>query len=51
VGWKCLDRKAFKRDHNADLTSAALHRGGSLMVVGFDNGVFGLYEMPGEALE
>eukprot|EP00898_Chlorokybus_atmophyticus_P000595 jgi/Chlat1/1536/Chrsp122S01805 len=44
--WSRLSRHFFNQTP-AKLSSAAYHRAGRLLVVGFSSGVFGLYQMPG----
>jgi periodic tryptophan protein 2 len=45
-GWKLAARE-FLWDVHTEVASAALNRKTNLLVVGFTNGVFGLYDMPG----
>lgn len=42
-----LDAKEFLWDQKCSLSSVTYQASSKLLVVGFDNGVFGLYEMPG----
>lgn len=42
-----LSEREFLWDGNTSVSSCAFNRSSSLLVVGFSNGVFGLYEMPG----
>ena len=44
--WK-LSAREFLWDPHTRVSSTAFNKGSSLLVVGFDKGVFGLYEMPG----
>ena len=44
--WKLKDRE-FLWDPHTQVASVAYNKTNSLLVVGFDKGVFGLYEMPG----
>ena len=44
--WKLTDR-TFLWDQHTEVISTAYSRDNSLLVIGFHNGVFGLYEMPG----
>jgi periodic tryptophan protein 2 len=44
--WKLVNREFLWEPHT-QVTSAAFNKSVSLLVVGFDKGVFGLYEMPG----
>jgi hypothetical protein len=41
------DRQAFKKSRRASLASAEYHPQSGLLVCGFSDGVFGLYELPG----
>ena len=43
--WKISGRHYFKQS-NAKVKSAAYHLQSNLLVVGFSNGIFGLYELP-----
>ena len=43
--WRIIERHYFLQ-HNAKVTCATFHAETSLLVVGFSNGVFGMYEMP-----
>lgn len=45
--WRCQERHVFKKERTAVVSGAELHAASSILVVGFSNGVFGLYEMPG----
>jgi periodic tryptophan protein 2 len=44
--WK-LHAREFLWDPHTQVSSTAFNRAASLLVIGFSNGVFGLYEMPG----
>lgn len=44
--WKLTSREFLWEPHT-QVTSVAYNKSSSLLVVGFDKGVFGLYEMPG----
>lgn len=44
--WRINERHYFKQS-NARAKSAAYHIQSNLLVVGFSNGIFGLYELPG----
>ena len=44
--WGINERHYFKQS-NARAKSAAYHIQSNLLVVGFSNGIFGLYELPG----
>lgn len=44
--WAINERHYFKQS-NARVKSAAYHIQSNLLVVGFSNGIFGLYELPG----
>lgn len=44
--WRINERHYFKQS-NARTKSAAYHIRSNLLVVGFSNGIFGLYELPG----
>jgi periodic tryptophan protein 2 len=44
--WKLKDR-TFLWDQHTEVVSTAYNKANSLLVVGFHNGVFGLYDMPG----
>ena len=43
--WRIVDRHYFMQN-NASLRCAAYHAESGLLVAGFSNGIFGLYEMP-----
>ncbi|KAF6837045.1 periodic tryptophan protein 2 [Colletotrichum musicola] len=43
--WRIVDRHYFMQN-NAHLRCATFHPGSNLLVAGFSNGTFGLYEMP-----
>jgi len=43
--WRISQRHYFMQN-NAHLTCAAFHSKSNLLVVGFSNGIFGLYELP-----
>ena len=43
--WRIVDRHYFMQN-NARATCAQFHAASGLMVVGFSNGIFGLYELP-----
>ncbi|KAL1860326.1 hypothetical protein VTK73DRAFT_7379 [Phialemonium thermophilum] len=43
--WRIVDRHYFMQN-NATLRCAAYHAASNLLVAGFSNGLFGLYEMP-----
>ena len=44
--WKLTAREFLWEPHTS-VTATAFHRTSGLLVIGFDRGVFGLYEMPG----
>ena len=44
--WRIHERHYFKQSR-ARVKSAAYHTQSNLLVVGFSNGIFGLYELPG----
>lgn len=44
--WRIKERHYFKQS-NANVKSAAYHIQSNLLVAGFSNGIFGLYELPG----
>ena len=49
--WTCRERQAFQKARRATVASASFHSSSSgsstsLLVVGFSDGVFGLYELP-----
>lgn len=44
--WRISDRKYFMQP-NAKTRCVAYHDASKLLVAGFSNGIFGLYEMPG----
>jgi periodic tryptophan protein 2 len=44
--WRVVDRHYFMQQ-NAKVTCATFHPSSGLVVVGFSNGIFGLYELPG----
>ena len=44
--WKLHDRKLLK-EIESRVTSSAFHKPNNLLVIGYANGVFALYEMPG----
>lgn len=44
--WRINERHYFKQS-NARVKSAAYHIQSNLLVAGFSNGIFGLYELPG----
>ena len=43
--WRVIDRHFFMQN-NAKITCATFHSSSGLLVVGFSNGLFGLYELP-----
>jgi periodic tryptophan protein 2 len=43
--WR-ITQKHFFMQNNAKLSCASYHASTNLLVVGFSNGIFGLYEMP-----
>lgn len=43
--WRIADRHYFMQN-NAYVTCAAYHAASDILVVGFSNGIFGLYELP-----
>ena len=43
--WRVVDRQFFMQN-NAKATCAGFHAASGLLVVGFSNGIFGLYEVP-----
>jgi periodic tryptophan protein 2 len=43
--WRISERHYFLQN-NAHLTCAAFHTKSNLLVAGFSNGIFGLYELP-----
>jgi len=43
--WRISDRHYFMQN-NAHVNCAAFHAGSNLLVVGFSNGLFALYELP-----
>ena len=43
--WRLKEKHFFKQNH-AKVTCCTFHQPTSLLVVGFDSGIFGLYEMP-----
>ena len=43
--WRIADRHFFMQN-NAKVTCATFHASTGLLVVGFSNGLFGLYELP-----
>ncbi|KAF1813820.1 WD40 repeat-like protein [Eremomyces bilateralis CBS 781.70] len=43
--WRIIDKHYFMQD-NAYVTCAAYHASSNLLVAGFSNGIFGLYELP-----
>lgn len=44
--WELSERQLL-RDHQGEITCTAFNISHSILVLGFSNGVFGLYEMPG----
>ena len=48
-GWK-LKTREFLWDPHTQVSSTAFNKKTGLLVVGFDKGAFGLYEMPGSVL-
>lgn len=42
--WRIVERHYFMQN-NAKVKCAAFHPGSNLLVVGFSNGIFGLYEL------
>ena len=44
--WQLTSRHYFDKDH-ARVTSAVLHAGTSMLIIGFQTGVFALYDLPG----
>ena len=44
--WRIV-QKHFFMQNNAKTKCAAYHPSSNLLVVGFSNGIFGLYELPG----
>eukprot|EP00842_Homolaphlyctis_polyrhiza_P001800 jgi/Hompol1/2620/HPOL_002982-RA len=45
LNWKSMSRHYFNQNH-AKVISAAFHAGTNLVSVGFDSGVFGIWELP-----
>ena len=43
--WRIVDRHYFMQN-NAKVNCAAYHASTNLLVVGFSNGIFGLYDLP-----